>query len=155
PAGQGHRVSRRPRAGPVSGGEVSAVRSADPAFLDALLDHDRHPRDPSVGRHPGRRGGRLALWPPCHPGAGFDHGGRRHLLPLRRLGVAGRLSPAVSRGAHLSDRANDCVPSVWELAKGPLAVWLVLIVLLAISAASAYVPLGPFNAAFNLLIAAV
>lgn len=36
-----------------------------------------------------------------------------------------------------------------------LAVWLVLIVLLAVSAGSAYVPLGPFNAPLNLLIPAV
>jgi cytochrome c oxidase subunit IV len=55
----------------------------------------------------------------------------------------------------MSDRANVRVPTVWELAKGPLAVWLVLIVLLALSAASAYLPLGPFNAALNLAVAAV
>jgi len=47
------------------------------------------------------------------------------------------------------------VPSVWYLAKGPLAVWLALVLLLAISAASAYVPLGAFNAALNLGVAAV
>ena len=50
---------------------------------------------------------------------------------------------------------NARVPSVWGLAKGPLAVWAVLLALLAISAASAYVPLGPFNAALNLAVAAV
>jgi cytochrome c oxidase subunit IV len=50
---------------------------------------------------------------------------------------------------------NGRVPTIWDLAKGPLAVWLVLLMLLAISAGSAYVPIGPFNAAINLLIAAV
>lgn len=50
---------------------------------------------------------------------------------------------------------NDRVPSVRDLAKGPLAVWLALLVLLAISAGSAYVPLGPFNAPLNLGLAAV
>ena len=55
----------------------------------------------------------------------------------------------------MSDRANDRVPGVWDLAKGPLAIWLALLVLLAISAASAYMPLGHFNAPLNLLIAAV
>ncbi len=55
----------------------------------------------------------------------------------------------------MSDRADDRVPSLWDLAKGPLAVWAVLLVLLAISAGSAYMPLGRFNAAVNLLIAAV
>jgi cytochrome c oxidase subunit IV len=55
----------------------------------------------------------------------------------------------------MSDRANDRIPSVWELAKGPLAVWAVLLALLAVSAGSAYVPLGPFNAAVNLAVAAV
>jgi cytochrome c oxidase subunit 4 len=55
----------------------------------------------------------------------------------------------------MSQRANERVPGVWDLAKGPLAVWLALLVLLAISAGSAYVPLGPFNATLNLAIAAV
>ncbi len=54
----------------------------------------------------------------------------------------------------MSERANDRVPSLWDLAKGPLAVWLVLLVLLAVSAASAYVRLGPYNAAINFGIAA-
>jgi len=51
--------------------------------------------------------------------------------------------------------ASVRVPSVWDLAKGPVAVWLVLIGLLAVSAGSAYLPLGPFNAALNLAVAAV
>jgi cytochrome c oxidase subunit 4 len=55
----------------------------------------------------------------------------------------------------MSERANDRMPSLWELAKGPLLVWAIMLVLLAISAGSAYLPLGPFNAALNLLIAAV
>ena len=55
----------------------------------------------------------------------------------------------------MSDRAHDRVPSVWELAKGPLAVWAGLLVLLAVSAGSAYLPLGPLNAALNLAVAAV
>ncbi len=50
---------------------------------------------------------------------------------------------------------NTRVPSVWDLAKGPLAVWLALLALLAISATSAYVPLGALNAAVNLGVAAV
>jgi cytochrome c oxidase subunit 4 len=45
--------------------------------------------------------------------------------------------------------------SVWPLWKAPLAVWVVLLVLLAISAGSAFLPLGPANAALNLAIAAV
>jgi cytochrome c oxidase subunit 4 len=45
--------------------------------------------------------------------------------------------------------------SVWPLWKTPLAVWVVLLVLLAISAGSAFLPLGPANAALNLAIAAV
>ena len=47
------------------------------------------------------------------------------------------------------------VPTVWNLARGPLAVWTVLLVLLAVSAGSTYVPLGLFNAALNMFIAAV
>ena len=45
--------------------------------------------------------------------------------------------------------------NTWPLWKGPLAVWVALLVLLTISAGSAYAPLGPFNAAINLAIAAV
>ena len=55
----------------------------------------------------------------------------------------------------MSDRTHDRVPGVWELTKGPLLVWAIMLVLLAISAGSAYVPLGPFNAALNLAVAAV
>ena len=38
--------------------------------------------------------------------------------------------------------------------KGPALVWLGLIALFALSTASAYAPLGAFNTALNLLIAA-
>ena len=43
----------------------------------------------------------------------------------------------------------------WRLWKGPGLVWLVLIVLFAVSLGSAYLPLGTGNVAVNLLIAAV
>lgn len=46
-------------------------------------------------------------------------------------------------------------PTIWDLAKGPVAVWVALSVLLAVSVATAYVPLGPANAALNLALAAV
>jgi cytochrome c oxidase subunit IV len=46
-------------------------------------------------------------------------------------------------------------PTVWELAREPVMVWVALLVLLAISALLAYAPIEPFNAAVNLLIAAV
>ena len=49
---------------------------------------------------------------------------------------------------------SNARPGLWDLAKGPLTVWIGLIALLAISAASAYRPLGPANAAINLAIGA-
>jgi cytochrome c oxidase subunit IV len=42
-----------------------------------------------------------------------------------------------------------------HLWKGPALVWGGLVVLFAVTTASAYVPLGAFNTALNLLIAAV
>jgi len=42
----------------------------------------------------------------------------------------------------------------WRLWKGPLVAWLVLLVLLAGSIASAYWPLGAANTAINLVLAA-
>ena len=42
-----------------------------------------------------------------------------------------------------------------HLWKQPAAIWLALIVLLALSTASAYVPLGALNTAFALAVAAV
>ncbi len=42
----------------------------------------------------------------------------------------------------------------WQLWKGPLAAWLLLLVLLAGSIASAYWPLGAANTAINLVFAA-
>ena len=46
-------------------------------------------------------------------------------------------------------------PTVWELAREPMMVWAGLVVLLAVSVLLAYAPIEPFNAAANLLIAAV
>ena len=46
-------------------------------------------------------------------------------------------------------------PTAWELAREPLAVWVALMALLALTAGSAYVRLGPYNTALNLVIAAV
>jgi cytochrome c oxidase subunit 4 len=43
----------------------------------------------------------------------------------------------------------------WRLWKGPGAVWLALVVLLAITCGSAYLPLGAGNVALNLCIAAM
>jgi cytochrome c oxidase subunit 4 len=50
---------------------------------------------------------------------------------------------------------SDQHGSAWNLWKGSLGVWGVLLALLTISAASAYVPLGSLNAAMNLALAAV
>jgi cytochrome c oxidase subunit IV len=47
------------------------------------------------------------------------------------------------------ERGNS---SLW---RGPVAVWLLLLVLLAITCASAFVPMGAGNAAVNLGIAVV
>lgn len=55
----------------------------------------------------------------------------------------------------MSERERTHQPSLWELARGPAAVWLALVVLLGVSAGSAYLPLGPFNAAINLALAVV
>jgi hypothetical protein len=41
------------------------------------------------------------------------------------------------------------------LAAGPAVVWLVLLALLAASCASASLPLGPYNAALNMTLAAI
>lgn len=42
-----------------------------------------------------------------------------------------------------------------RLAAGPAIVWLVLLVLLAASCASAFLPLGPYNTALNMVFAAI
>ena len=55
----------------------------------------------------------------------------------------------------MSDDRINAHSDTWPMWKEPLAVWVALLVLLAISAASAYAPLGPFNAALNLAIAVV
>jgi len=43
----------------------------------------------------------------------------------------------------------------FRLWKGPLLVWVALLTFLAVTTASAYLPLGAFNTALNLFIAAV
>ncbi len=60
---------------------------------------------------------------------------------------------SASRSAG-SQRDNER-PSLRQLAGGPIVVWLVLLVLLAGSVWSAFYPLGPFNPAINLMLAAV
>ncbi len=47
-----------------------------------------------------------------------------------------------------AERGNS---SLW---RGPVAVWLLLLILLAITVTSSFVPLGPANTAVNLVIAA-
>jgi len=54
-----------------------------------------------------------------------------------------------------SEQMSEHRPTVWRLARQPLMVWAALLALLAISAVLAYAPIEPFNAAVNLLIAAV
>jgi cytochrome c oxidase subunit IV len=46
-------------------------------------------------------------------------------------------------------------PGLWQLARGPVAVWAVLVLLLVVSCASAFLPLGPYNVALNLSVAAL
>jgi cytochrome c oxidase subunit IV len=46
-------------------------------------------------------------------------------------------------------------PGLWQLARGPVAAWAVLVVLLAASCASAFLPLGLYNIALNLSVAAL
>jgi cytochrome c oxidase subunit 4 len=55
--------------------------------------------------------------------------------------------------ARAGDR--DHRPTVLQLAREPLLVWAGLLALLAITVAAAYAPIEPFNAAANLLIAAI
>jgi cytochrome c oxidase subunit 4 len=50
---------------------------------------------------------------------------------------------------------TDRQPESWRLWKGPAVIWGGLIVLFAITTASAFLPLGAFNTALNLVIAAV
>lgn len=49
---------------------------------------------------------------------------------------------------------NETSTNPQRLWKGPVAVWLALVLLFAVSTASAYVPLGAANTAINLGIAA-
>jgi cytochrome c oxidase subunit 4 len=50
---------------------------------------------------------------------------------------------------------NGTQPGSGRLWKGPALVWIGLLVLLAISIGSAYMPLGALNTALNPLIAAI
>ena len=50
---------------------------------------------------------------------------------------------------------NGGRPSRWHLWGGPGTVWLVLLALLTLSIASAYVPLGVYNLATNLATGAI
>ena len=69
-----------------------------------VLDHDRHPRHPSVGRDPVVMAVMRAVLAADHPGARIDHGGRRDLLALRRYGLAVPLPPALSGWAVMNKR---------------------------------------------------
>jgi cytochrome c oxidase subunit 4 len=59
----------------------------------------------------------------------------------------------MSEEAHPGEHAHR--PTVWQLAREPLLVWAALLALLAITVVAAYAPIAPFNAAANLLIAAI
>ena len=55
----------------------------------------------------------------------------------------------------MTDSRQQHTRSAWHFWKGPAVVWLALIVLLAASFSSAYLPLGAGNVAVNLVIAAL
>jgi caa(3)-type oxidase subunit IV len=149
-----------------SNGHVVAAAAGVFAVLDAVLDHDQHSRRASFRRH--RRGHRRggSVLSPHRPGAGLDHGGCRYLLALRRFGVAGALSPALSGGPVMSERSTrdgrhdgryreGSGAAIRRLAAGPALVWLILLGLLVASCWSAFLPLGPYNTVLNLVLAAI
>ena len=51
-------------------------------------------------------------------------------------------------------QGEDQAPNFRRLAGGPLLVWVILLIMLAASAGSAFLPLGSLNPTLNLLIAA-
>lgn len=55
----------------------------------------------------------------------------------------------------MTGRRQNGEPPVWRIWTAPLAAWLSLVVLFAMTLGSAYVPLGSGNVTVNLLIAAV
>lgn len=57
-----------------------------------------------------------------------------------------------ARTDHLQEQHRP--PNFRRLAGGPLLVWVILLVMLGVSAGSAYLPLGSLNPTLNLLIAA-
>ena len=57
--------------------------------------------------------------------------------------------------AHPRQAGETRRPTWRELALGPVIIWLVLLVILGASAGSAFIPLGSFNPALNLALAAV
>lgn len=79
---------------------------------------------------------------------------------LALLGVIGfvSLSHRWSRAVFMTDtRPTSCAraPHYRRLWLGPVVIWLVLLIILAVSAWSAFLPLGPFNPTTNLLLAAL
>ncbi len=67
-------------------------------------------------------------------------------------GLRWRHEPA----AHFETPAGDRPEretTVWQISRGPIVVWLVLLIILAGSAWSAFFPLGSLNPTINLLLA--
>lgn len=54
----------------------------------------------------------------------------------------------------MNDARDNAHNESWRIWQGPAVVWLVLVVLFALSTASAYLPLAAFNTALNLVVAA-
>lgn len=73
------------------------------------------------------------------------------------IGVAQRQQPTTDAPRTDSRRAaiETTGALIWRMGRGPLSVWFVLLLILAISAWSAFFPLGPLNPTINLILAAV
>lgn len=64
-------------------------------------------------------------------------------------------APSTSDARRHGRRPDGSGATFRRLAAGPAVVWLVLLVLLAASCAAAFLPLGPYNTALNMVFAAV
>lgn len=145
------RIQRRYLEKLCTGTALPAAPGGDGDILDLVLGDDGYPSRASHHRSGSSLNRDLSLGASLSCGAKPNVRGCRTLLASHRRYMGDSAAAALSRGPQHMKLAQDSAARLWIM---PAAIWLALLLLLAITIGAAYLPLGPGNGVVSMGIAA-